>query len=199
VAGGGTGRRAGERRGRHRRRSLPPRAGLLVRIVYDEQVWALVGSPDGPSAHLVEQITAKARLSFVNPVSTDKSTNLANVPWIFSCAPGDHLIAPLLARALVEAAGGGGIALVSCTDHDSRLTARELLKELGERGVSLTAHLEFRSGIESFATQERGLRDANPAAVAVIAGAADGGRLVAALRRAGLEQTIVAGPSAGRR
>ena len=87
----------------------------VVRLVYEDHVWAIVGSPDGPSAHLVEQVIAKARVVFVNPISTDKTTNLVNVPWIFSCAPGDHLIAPVLARAIAAQSGDRGFVLISAT------------------------------------------------------------------------------------
>ena len=92
----------------------------VAHLVYDEKVWAIVGAPDGPSAHLVEQIVAKARLVFINPVSTDGTANMANVPWIFSCTPSDHLLASPLADAMVSKIAGGGFSIVSCIDHDSR-------------------------------------------------------------------------------
>ncbi|MCP5117243.1 MAG: ABC transporter substrate-binding protein, partial [bacterium] len=63
----------------------------LARLVYRHHVRAIVGGIDGSSTHLAEQLVAKARLSLVSPVSTDRTANLANVPWIFSLAPGDHL------------------------------------------------------------------------------------------------------------
>ena len=170
----------------------------VTRLVYEEHVWALLGSPDGSSAHLVEQVTAKARLPFVNPISTDKSTNLANVPWIFSCAPGDHRIAPLLAATLVREAGGEAIALVSCTDHDSRLTAQELRAALEDAAATVHAHLQFHPGAESFASPLRGLRDVEAGAVAVIAGPVDGARFVRALREEGIAASVVGGPALGR-
>ena len=33
----------------------------VTRLVYNEHVWALIGRIDGPSTHLVEQVTTKAR------------------------------------------------------------------------------------------------------------------------------------------
>ncbi len=171
----------------------------VTRLVYREGVWALVGSPDGPSAHLVEQVTAKARLVFVNPVSTDKSTNLANVPWIFSVAPGDHLFAPLLVGALIDAARGESIAIVSGTDHDSRLLTRELFAAFRARGTGPELHLELPPQAASFERQLGALRGAAPAALAVIAGPLESGALVRTLREAGLAQPVVGGPSLGRR
>ena len=171
----------------------------ITRLVYEEDVWAIVGAPDGPSAHLVEQVVAKARLTFINPVSTDKTANLANVPWIFSCAPGDHCLAPLLAEAIVRQAIPGSIALVSCTDHDSRMFTAELLTALYKLHTFPAGHLEFRPGGSNFASQLASLRDHTPAAVAVIAGPADAARFVAALRREGLTQPVFGGPAMGHR
>ena len=52
----------------------------------------------GPSAHLAEQVVAKARLPLVCPVSSDRTANVANVPWMFSVLPGDNAQAPCLAE-----------------------------------------------------------------------------------------------------
>jgi branched-chain amino acid transport system substrate-binding protein len=171
----------------------------VTRLVYEEGVWALAGSPDGPSAHLVEQITAKARLPFVNPVSTDKSANLAGVPWIFSCAPGDHLLAPLLAGVLVDAADGGAIGLVTCTDHDSRLLTHELLAALAARDRGPDIHLEFGAGTAAFDLLLETVTDASPSALAVIAGPLDSGRALRAIREIGITAPVIGGPAFGRR
>ncbi len=199
-------------------------------LVYRQGVWALIGAPDGPSAHLVEQVVAKARLTFVNPISTDKTTNLVNVPWIFSCAPGDHLQMPILAKAIVKQAGNQGFALLSCTDHDSRLRTTELLaalKELAEpvRGCAGTGatgslpasamtthpskhgrasrpwhpkrHLEFKPASRDFAAQIQAIREAQPAAIVVIAGPDDSAAIIKALRAQGIDLPIFGGPTMG--
>ena len=77
-------------------------AAEVVRMAYTHKVWAIIGGIDGPSTHVAEQVVAKARLTLLNPGSTDRSVNLANVPWMFSCLPGDHLQAPVLAQAIAS-------------------------------------------------------------------------------------------------
>lgn len=72
----------------------------LTKLVFRDRVWALIGGIDGSSTHLAEQIALKARLPLLSPVSSDRSGHLTNVPWIFSLTPGDHLIAPVLAREI---------------------------------------------------------------------------------------------------
>ena len=68
----------------------------LTRMAYTDRVWALLGSIDGASTHLAEQVVAKARLSLLDPMSTDGTINQANVAWAFSTLPSDQTIAKAL-------------------------------------------------------------------------------------------------------
>lgn len=170
----------------------------VTRLVYDEDVWAIVGAPDGPAAHLVEQVVAKARLPFISPVATDKTANLANVPWIFSCTPGDHLQASALARAIVSQVEGRSLAVVSCTDHDSRAFTTELLAALSKLERFPSLHVWFRPLSPGFDTQLQSICQAQPGAVALIAGARDAGRFMRALREEGLAVPVFGGPAMGR-
>ncbi len=171
----------------------------VTRLVYEEQVWAIVGAPDGPSAHLVEQIVAKARLVFISTVSTDKTANLANVPWIISCAPGDHILAARLAEVFVGQVGQKNFTVASCTDHDSRMFTKELLIALNKFRVFPARHLHFRPGSDDFGGQLQDIRRTQPAAVVLIAGPRDAAVFLTALRREGVTVPVFGGPRMGRR
>ena len=99
-------------------------------MAYEDQVWAIIGGIDGPTTHLAEQVVAKALLTLVSPASTDRSVNLAGVPWMFSCMPSDDLLAGALSRL----GWGEDVTLVSATDHDSRVFTAELKKAMGAGG-----------------------------------------------------------------
>ena len=171
----------------------------VVRMVYRDQVWALVGGIDGPSTHLAEQVVAKARLPLVSPVSTDKSANLANVPWLFSLAPGDHLLAPLLAEAIAEGVHQKRFVLVSATDHDSRLFTVELTRRLTARRVLPRYHFQSDPAAQDAAPLVTRLLEAGPDAVVLVAGAKHSARLLVALREAGFTGAVFGGPAMGRR
>jgi branched-chain amino acid transport system substrate-binding protein len=170
----------------------------VTRLVYENNVWAIAGAPDGPSAHLVEQVTAKARLPFLSCASTDRSANLANVPWIFSLVPADDAIARVLAPAIIEEAAGGSIAVVSATDHDSRMTVKELTAELNRLDAFPSHHVNLRPGDRDFNAQLTIIRQAHPAVVVVIAGAADSASFLRALREAGVTACVFGGPGMAR-
>lgn len=171
----------------------------VVRLVYDEEAWAIVGAPDSPSAHLAEQVVAKARLPLLSCVATDKSANLVNVPWMFTLVPGDHLIAPPMAAAIDEASGQRPFVLLSASDHDSRMTTTELLAALKRRDRAPSRHVVFSPQEQAFVRQRAAISDVEPAAVVVIGDASASARCVKAVRSLDSEIPIFCGPRAGQR
>lgn len=171
----------------------------LARLVYRDQVWAIVGGVDGPSTHLAEQIVAKARVALVSPLSTDKTVNLANVPWMFSLAPGDHLIAPVLAEAIVQHLAVERLVVLTAKDHDSFLLAQELLKSLRDRQV----HPRYKFIYDAAAAAEmqpliEQCTAAQPEGVVIVADVMSTAQLVHRLRETGFAGWIVGGPAMGR-
>jgi branched-chain amino acid transport system substrate-binding protein len=156
----------------------------LTRMVYDEQPLALIGSVDSASTHLAEQVVAKANLPLVSPISTDKSVSLAGVSWMFSCAPADDAIARVLVAEVLATLPDitHKLTLVACTDHESRLSAREVLRELSSRHRQPDFRFDVPARAPGIAQQMAALVASRPAAVIIIAGVEDAARLVAAIR-----------------
>lgn len=173
-------------------------AGLLARTIYDKGVWAIIGGIDGPSTHLAEQVAVKARLPIINPAATDKTANLANVPWIFSSLPGDHLVAEIIGRALIEETAGRSFVILAATDHDSHRLLVEVDKYLATRRVTPSFRFEFRAG-DDHAVMARQVIAAKPAAVVLLAGARESISVLNLLRKEGYTGKVFGGPAMGRR
>jgi branched-chain amino acid transport system substrate-binding protein len=154
---------------------------------------------DGSSIHLAEQVVAKARLSLLAAASTDKTVNMANVAWMFSCMPTDDAHAAVLAPVVVDRSRDGASAIVSTTDHDSQLVSSELTRSLSRLGRSPLHHLRVAPGLpELNETVERLVATAVDSIV-IVADPADSARLVVALRERDERLTLFGGPSMGRR
>jgi len=170
----------------------------LFGLVYKQKVCAIVGGIDGPSTHLAEQVVAKARLTLMNPVSSDPTTNYANVPWIFSTAPGDHLTAGPLAGEIIRRAGSGGVVILSSDDHDSKIFTTELRKAMKKLRTGVRRQFEFRKGAEHADQLTESILEIRPGAVVIAAGPGDSARIVNALRAGKYEGAVFGGPSMGR-
>ena len=171
----------------------------VVRMVYEEQVWAVLGGIDGTSTHLAEQVVAKARLPLVDPASTDRTVNAASVPWIFSCMPADRALMAALGDALLADPEREPFSVISATDHDSRTMAGELLGFLESRRRGPHRHLEFRPGSPRIPELAQQVAESRAEAVVVLAGASDSAALVRALRSARGDLALFGGPALGRR
>jgi ABC-type branched-subunit amino acid transport system substrate-binding protein len=168
----------------------------LARVVYSDKVWAIIGGIDGATTHLAEQVVAKAQLTLVNPAATDRSIHTANVPWIFSCAPGDHLLAAPISHELRER--GRRFALVSAIDHDSRAFVTQLKFAFAHDRISPMLHFESPGGTEDPARIVRDLKAAAPDAIVVVAAARESAALIKAIREAGFAGILLSGPSIAR-
>lgn len=170
----------------------------LARSIYTDDVWAIIGSIDGASTHLAEQVVTKARLTLINPISTDNTVNLANVPWMFSCLPGEHLQAPVLANGIAEFSGGSAVTLVSATDHDSRIFVKELRGHLAAAGIVLAHHFELDGQQKDYSAVVDQVVAVQPKVVVVVASALVSAHLIKRLRTSQFPGKVFGGPNIGR-
>jgi branched-chain amino acid transport system substrate-binding protein len=171
----------------------------VVRMAYVHKVWAVIGGIDGPSTHLAEQVAAKARLTLLSPGSTDKTVNLANVPWMFSCLPGDHLQAPVLAHAIAAHIGKKPFLLVSAVDHDSHLFTVELARSLAQNQLVPFYHLEFDPKGRNVEELVEKIVRTSAHAMVLIAGARQSAHIIRAVREKDFTGLIFGGPDMGQR
>jgi ABC-type branched-subunit amino acid transport system substrate-binding protein len=170
----------------------------VVRMAYVDRVWAVIGGMDGPSTHLAEQIAVKARLAVLSPASTDKTVNLANVPWIFSCLPGDHLQAPVLAGAISSRIQKKSFLLVSAVDHDSYRFRMELTRFLTRRQLIPAYHFEFNPNERNVEELTAKIISTNTHALVLIADASESAKIIRIIREKNFKGLIFGGPCMGR-
>lgn len=167
-------------------------AAKLIRAVYNDRLSAVIGGVDSATTHLAEQVVAKTQVVLMNPAATDRSIHAANVPWMFSCVPGDNTIAPLISRELKERKLA--FALITSTEHDSRAFTGELTRALAVDQLSPEAQIEFDP--VSLAAKEvaRRVIELKSGAVVLVANTAETRALLEELRAGGFEGVIFAGP-----
>ncbi len=100
-----------------------------VNLVFEEKVWALLGSHDGRNAHLVEQAATKAGVVFLSAWASDPTLSQAFVPWFFNCMPNDMQQAASLIEEIYNKRKLFKIAAVSDNGYDSKLALEIFLKK----------------------------------------------------------------------
>lgn len=106
-----------------------------VDLIFNEKVWALLGSHDGRNAHLVEQAATKSTVVFLSAWSGDPTLSQAFVPWFFNCVPDYDRQAEALAVEIYEKRKYNSIAVISDNDYDSGLLLKALLQITARKGM----------------------------------------------------------------
>jgi branched-chain amino acid transport system substrate-binding protein len=114
----------------------------MVRLVYGDSVWAVLGAVNGDATHIAEQVVTKAWLPLLATGSADPTLTAIRIPWIFRMPPDDQAQADVLVRDGVVARSLVHVGLITSTDHDGRTFAKCLLERLRSRGVTPAFHLE---------------------------------------------------------
>ena len=170
----------------------------VTRSVYERGAWAVIGGVDGTTTHLAVQIALKSHLLLLSPGSTDVSADRANVPWLFSLPPSDERHAEVIVEGLREAVAGGPFAVAAATDHDSHAALVAVRREMARRRLTPGTLVEFPADETDLGPLAARLVASDPGAVLVLASSGAAGRLVAAVRGAGFDGTILGGVTAAR-
>ncbi len=105
-----------------------------VDLIFEEEVWALMGSHDGRNAHIVEQAATKARVVFLSAWASDPTLSQAFVPWFFNCVPNDNQQAASLIEKIYSKNKTDRIAVISENNYDSKMTCDNFLKSIKTSG-----------------------------------------------------------------
>lgn len=107
----------------------------VIRMVFEDRVWTVIGGPDGDTTHVAQQVATKAHLPLIAPVSSDPSLTHTRVPWIFRLPPDDRAQADVL---VVEGIGQRElkrVGIVVTADHDGRTFAAEAKSAMEKAGI----------------------------------------------------------------
>ena len=106
----------------------------VVDLVFNEDVWAILGSHDGRNAHLVEQVIAKTRVVFLSAWASDPTLSQAYVPWYFSAVPNDIQQANTLIEEIYTHRKYEKVVVVLNHSYDSKMAWKSMRNEISISG-----------------------------------------------------------------
>ncbi len=114
-----------------------------VDLIFEDEVWALLGSHDGRNAHLVEQAATKSIVVFVSVWSSDPTLAQAFVPWFFNCVPNDRQQADALIEEIYNKRRLTRVATITDQAYDSKMALKSYLQGLNLAGKNKPVQFLF--------------------------------------------------------
>ncbi len=105
-----------------------------VKMVYDDEDWAIFGSISSESTHIVLRVALKAEIPIVNSASTDPTIPETYIPWYFTDLQDDRVQGLVLARRIYSELGLKRVALLRVNSRYGRfgvIKFRDASRRLG--------------------------------------------------------------------
>lgn len=108
-------------------------AKQTVDLVFNQNVWAIIGSHDGRNAHLAEQVIAKTQVVYISAWSGDPTLAQAYVPWFFSMVPSNIQQAKSLYTEIYSSAHPKRVVALSDLTYDAENALKFFMQEISEK------------------------------------------------------------------
>lgn len=131
----------------------------VVKMVYDDQVWAIFGSISGDTTHIALRVALRAEVPIVNSASTDPTIPETLIPWYFTVIQDDRVQAYTLARRIYTDLSLKRVAILRVNDRYGRFGVpkfRDASRRLGHPVVIEQKFLPYET---DFRRQLRVIQD----------------------------------------
>ena len=121
-----------------------------VKMVYDDQDWAIFGSISSESTHIALRVALRAEIPIVNSASTDPTIPETYIPWYFTDLQDDRVQSLTLARRIFTELGLKRVALLRVNNRYGRFGVpkfRDASRRLGHPVVIEQKFLARRHGL----------------------------------------------------
>jgi branched-chain amino acid transport system substrate-binding protein len=161
-----------------------------VDLIFKENVCAIMGSTDGRNGHLIEQVSAKARIVFLSVWASDPTLAQAFVPWYFSCVPTDLQQADAFIGEIYNKRMLNKIAIVSDSGYDSKLAAESLVKRIKSAGKEPPLQFVYGNQNKDFNILLDQIARANVSGIIILGNPTDSQQFIKQLRIRNMNQSL---------
>jgi len=131
----------------------------IVKMVYNEKVWAMFGSISGDTTHIALRVTLKAETPLINSASTDPTIPETIIPWYFTDLQDDRVQGYTLARHIFTESGLKRIAILRVNDRYGRFGVLKFRDASRRLGHPVVIEQKFLPGDTDFRRQLRVIQD----------------------------------------
>ena len=162
----------------------------IVKMAYDEKVWAMLGSLGADSTHIALRVSLKAEVPIVNSASTDPTIPETIVPWYFTTIQDDRVQSYTLARRIYTDRGLQKIALLRVNDRYGRFGILKFKDASRRLGHPVTIEQKYMPGDTDFRRELRIINESGADGIVLWGDAAPAGNILKQMRAMGMKQPV---------
>jgi branched-chain amino acid transport system substrate-binding protein len=160
----------------------------IVRMAYNEKVWAMLGSVDADSTHIALRVTLKAEVPIVNSASTDPTIPETGIPWYLTTIQDDRVQSYTLARRIYTDLGLQRIALLRVNSRYGRFGILKFKDASRRLGHPVVLEQKWMPGDMDFRRQLRIINESRVDGIVIWGDAKEAGTILKQMRAMGMKQ-----------
>jgi len=161
-----------------------------VKMIYDDEDWAIFGSLNSESTHIMLRLALKAEIPIVNSESTDFTIPETYVPWYFTDIQDDRVQAFTLARRIYTELGLKRVAILRVNNRYGRFGVPKFRDASRRLGHPVVIEQKFLPGDTDFSRQLQAIKDMRADGVVLWADEDTAGRILKQMRSMGMKQRV---------
>ena len=161
-----------------------------VKMIYDDQDWAIFGSISSESTHIALRVALRAEIPIVNSASTDPTIPETYIPWYFGAMQDDRSQGLTLARRIYTELGLKRAALLRVNNRYGRFGVGKFIDVSRRLGHPVVMEQIYFPGEADFTRQLRVIRGSRADAIVLWADEADAAQILKQMRAAGMKQRV---------
>lgn len=158
----------------------------IIKQVYVDNCWAILGSIDGANSHIAIRVALKAEIPMMNSGDTDPTFIETNIPWVFRCIGDDRQQVYLLVDYLYRKMNYQRVGIIRASNRYGRFGVRELNDGSRRLKRPIPIEMAYKLPTEDFSLQIDRLKAANIEAVVHWGDAKDGAVILNQMRAKGM-------------
>ncbi|MFZ0200752.1 MAG: ABC transporter substrate-binding protein [Candidatus Sulfotelmatobacter sp.] len=162
----------------------------IVKMVYDEKVWAMFGSISSDTTHIALRLTLKAETPLVNSASTDPTIPETLVPWYFTDIQDDRLQGYTLARHIYDELGLKRVAILRVNDRYGRFGVLKFRDASRRLGHPVVIEQKFMPGDTDFRRQLQVIEDSRVDGIVLWTDVAPTAMILQQMQELGMKQRV---------
>ncbi|MGE5644529.1 MAG: ABC transporter substrate-binding protein [Acidobacteriota bacterium] len=160
----------------------------IVKMAYDEKVWAMLGSISGDSTHIALRVTLKSEVPIVNSAATDPTIPETIIPWYLTTIQDDRVQCYTLARRIYSDLKLQRIALLRVNSRYGRFGVGKF-KDVSRRlGHPVVIEQKWLPGDTDYRRQLRIINESRVDGVVIWGDAKEAGNVLRQMRELGMKQ-----------
>ena len=162
----------------------------IVKMAYDEKVWAMLGSVGADSTHIALRVTLKAEVPIVNSASTDPTIPETIIPWYLTTIQDDRVQGYTLARRIYTDLGLQRIALLRVNSRYGRFGILKFKDVSRRMGHPVVLEQKWVPGDMDFRRQLRIINESRVDGIVIWGDAKEAGTALKQMREMGMKQRV---------